>query len=216
MAHDIAAEVYSKVSGQPADGTARCGPRSPPPKEAADGYRLGCRQGRASRRRGSRRRLLRQSRDLGRGRLRAVRGPAGQDPVDPAHRPARQALGHHRRGAGRCRAAARRGARGQDCGRADARPGDRRGRGHPGPRPRGSEPHAGPRHAEPAERHRAARAAGARPHRPVARRPPPSRCATWRSTPPSPPPAACCASRSARASRSDIDQAIAELPRRLH
>ena len=109
---------------------ARSGPRSPPRKEAADGYRLGCRQGRRNGRRGPRPRLLRQSGNLGRRRLRAVRRPAGQDPVDQGHRAARQALGRHRQGAGRRRAAARRGHRGQDRRRADAGPGDRRGRGH--------------------------------------------------------------------------------------
>ena len=36
MAHDIAADVYGKLAGQPAD-QARCGPRSPLPKEAANG-----------------------------------------------------------------------------------------------------------------------------------------------------------------------------------
>ena len=195
---------------------ARSGPRSPPRKEAADGYRLGCRQGRASRRRRPRSRLLRQSGDLGRRRLPAVRGPAGQDPVDQGHRAARQALGRHRQGAGRCRAAAQRGAS-----RPRLRPSRRWPRRPPRPRASWATPArkwAACRPAPPPACRTRSRCASSRRSTASRSRKPPStsRCATRRSTWRSPRPAP--AARAGRLGQVAglVDQAIAELPRRLH
>ena len=91
-----------------------------------------------------------------------------QGPVEEDRRDARQAHGGHRQGAGRRRAAARRRAEGQGRSRAARSP-----RRRPRPTPSSSRPARKPPRmqaraaGEPRDRRRAARAAGARPHRPV-------------------------------------------------
>ena len=100
-------------------------------------------------------------------RLRAVLRAGRQAPVEPRLRHARQALGDIARAladAERLRDEALKAK--QEAERTLA-PGRDRGRRHPPAGARGGRAHAGPGRGQPEERRGAARAAGARPHRPV-------------------------------------------------
>ena len=170
-------------------------------REATDGYRMGRRQGRANGRRGRRPRHLRRSRDLGRVAfvlfvvlLGKILWTKVTELLDKRAAAIAKALADAERLRDEALAAKAEAEKTLAQATAEAE-------GILSQAREEAPAHAGPRRDQPAERRRAARAAGARPHRPVRSRRRPSRCATPPSTWRSSPPARCCASRSARAKR---------------